>query len=347
MANSMFANWWKFLNQLVKMSDKKEWDALDVLSKWFISTRSAVGTVTIYSGIIGGLLAWQHNYVLNKPFDFLTWLILTLGLFIAHGTNNLLNDYTDFSRGIDKDNYFRTQYGVHPLAQGFWDKPTHLRWFGVSGVLAALSGVYALFYTHFAPIVLGLFIFGALILLFYTYPLKYIGIGELSIFLIWGPMMIGGIYYVLTGDWSWAVILASIPVGLNVVTINLGKHTDKLREDLGKGVRTLPVLVGEPAARYITMAAIVVSYLLVICLVFVTQFFTPIMLLVIVAYKPAQVAIERLSHARPSEPPAGYPIWPRWFSTVCFVHNRVFSNYFVLGLVIDTAIRFIFPAFWR
>ena len=44
--------------------------------------------------------------------------ILTLGLFIAHGTNNLINDYTDFSRGIDKDNYFRTQYGVHPLAQG-------------------------------------------------------------------------------------------------------------------------------------------------------------------------------------------------------------------------------------
>jgi 1,4-dihydroxy-2-naphthoate octaprenyltransferase len=347
MVNTLFSNWWKFLNQLVKMSDKKEWDALDVLSKWFIATRSAVGTITLYSGIVGGLLAWQYNHASGKPFDFFTWLVLTLGLFIAHGTNNLINDYTDFSRGIDKDNYFRTQYGVHPLAQGFWDKPTHLRWFAVSGVLAALSGVYALFVTHFAPIVLGLFVFGALILLFYTYPLKYVGIGELSIFLIWGPMMIGGVYYVLTGDWSWAVILASIPVGLNVVTINLGKHTDKLREDKVKGVRTLPVLVGEPAARYITMAAIVLSYLLIIYLVFIPLFFTPLMLLVIFAYKPAQVAIERLSQARPAEAPAGYPIWPRWFSTVCFVHNRVFSNYFVLGLVIDTAIRFLLPGFWR
>jgi 1,4-dihydroxy-2-naphthoate polyprenyltransferase len=345
--NTTFAMWRKSLTQLIKMEDRKEWDALDVLSKWFIATRSAVGTITIYSGIIGGLLAWQYLHANNKPFDFLTWLILTLGLFIAHGTNNLLNDYTDFSRGIDKDNYFRTQYGVHPLAQGFWDKPTALRWFAVSGLLATLAGVYALFYTHNAPIVVWLFAIGAFILLFYTYPLKYVGIGELSIFIIWGPLMIGGVYYVLTGIWSWAVILASIPVGLNVVTINLGKHTDKLREDLGKGVRTLPVLIGETAARYITISAIVLSYVITLYLIFITHFFTPVMLLIFVAVKPAQVALQRLSKPRPTEPPPGYPIWPRWFSTVCFVHNRVFSNYFVLALVIDTVLRFFAPNFWR
>jgi len=105
--------------------------------------------------------------------------------------------------------------------------------------------------------------------------------------------------------------------------------------------------VGEPAARVITISAIVLSYLLTIYLVFVARFLTPIMLIVLLAYKPARVAIQRMSSARPSEPPAGYPIWPRWFSTVCFVHNRVFSNYFVLGLVIDTALRFLFPSFWH
>jgi 1,4-dihydroxy-2-naphthoate polyprenyltransferase len=345
--NSALAMWRKSLSQLILMKEKKEWESLDVLSKWFIATRSAVGTVTLYSGLIGGLLAWQYLYVNGKPFSFLTWLILTLGLFIAHGTNNLINDYTDYTRGIDKDNYFRTQYGVHPLAQGFWDKRTHLLWFGVSGLLAALAGVYALYYTNFSPVVAWLFGVGAFILLFYTYPLKYVGIGELSIFIIWGPLMIGGVFFVLTGVWSWAVILASLPVGLNVVTINLGKHTDKLREDKGKGVRTLPVLVGEPAARSITMAAIVFSYLITFYLIFVTHFFTPVMLLVLAAIKPARVALKRLSNPRPTEPPPGYPIWPRWFSTVCFVHNRVFSNYFVLALIIDTLLRTVFPNFWR
>ena len=345
--SSMVAMWRKSLSQLIRMDDKREWDALDILSKWFIATRSAVGTITLYSGLIGGLLAWQYLHARGKPFDVLTWIILTLGLFIAHGTNNLINDFTDFSRGIDKDNYFRTQYGVHPLAQGFWDKRTHLIWFGVSGLLATLAGVYAMIYTHFAPIVIWLFVFGALILLFYTYPLKYIGIGELSIFIIWGPLMIGGVFYVLTGVWDWTVVLASIPVGLNVVTINLGKHTDKLKEDRGKGVRTLPVLLGEAAARYVTISAIVLSYLITIYLIFVTHFFTPILLLILVAIKPAQTAIKRLSAPRPSEPPAGYPIWPRWFSTVCFVHNRVFSNYFVIALIIDTLIRTFVPSFWH
>jgi len=344
--NSTLSMWRKSLTQLIKMDDKKEWDALDVFSKWFIATRSAVGTITLYSGLIGGLLAWQYTQSKGASFNFLTWLVLTLGLFIAHGTNNLINDFTDFSRGIDKDNYFRTQYGVHPLAQGFWDKPTHLRWFAVSGLLAALSGVYALFVTNFASIVIWLFATGSFILLFYTYPLKYVGIGELSIFIIWGPLMIGGVFFVLTGVWDWTVILASIPIGLNVVTINLGKHTDKLKEDKVKKVRTLPVLVGEPAARFITISAIVLSYLITLYLIFVDRFFTPIMLLVFVAYKPAMAAVQRMSKPRPDGPPEGYPIWPRWFSTVCFVHNRVFSNYFVLALIIDTLIKTFFPTLW-
>src|SRR5512136_92085 len=193
-----FSMWGKALSTLVKMDDKQEWDRLDVVSKWLIATRSGVTTVTIYSCVIAGLFAIRAG-----TFTVLPWLVMTLGLFLAHGANNLLNDYTDFSRGIDRDNYFRTQYGVHPLAQGFWDKRTHLLWFGVSGFLATLAGVYAMIYTHFAPIVVWLFVFGALILLFYTYPLKYVGIGELSIFIIWGPLMIAGVFYVLTGVWNW------------------------------------------------------------------------------------------------------------------------------------------------
>src|SRR6185436_1493846 len=154
-----FAMWRKASWQLIKMDDKREWDGLDVISKWLIATRSAVTAVTVYSCIIAGLLAWRYDY-----FAWLPWLIITVGLFIAHGTNNILNDYTDFTRGVDKDNYFRTQYGVHPLVQGFFTKPQQIRWFLVSGVLASLAGIYALFNTHFNPMVIGLFVLGAIVL---------------------------------------------------------------------------------------------------------------------------------------------------------------------------------------
>ena len=334
----------KAISGLVKMDSKAEWDRLDVVSRWLIATRSGVTTVTIYSSAIAGLLAWRSGH-----FAWLPWIIVTLGLFLANGTNNLLNDYTDFIRGIDKDNYFRTQYGVHPLVQGFWTRRQQIAWFLVSGVLAFLSGIYALFYTGFAPVVIGLFAFGALVLLFYTWPLKYLGLGELAIFLIWGPILVTGVYIVLSGGSTeniWNVALAGVPFGLSVVSINLGKHIDKSAEDRKKGVGTLPVRIGEKAARYVNMAVIVLIYLVILYLIFVSRFFTPVLLIVFLAGKRIVLAVGVHTKPRPAEPPKEWPGWPTWFSGFAFYHNRLFSDLFVIGILADCLLRIFLPAFW-
>lgn len=338
------AMWRTALWTLVKMDDKKDWDRLDAVSKWLIATRSAVTTVTIYACIIAGLLAWRDGY-----FAWLPWLIVTLALFIAHGTNNLLNDYTDYSRGVDSDNYFRTQYGVHPLVQGFWTKRQQLRWFAVSGALAVLGGVFALVYTGFAPAVVGLFALGVVALLFYTWPLKYLGLGELSIFMIWGPILIAGVYIVLARGWTgnvWNVALAGVPFGLSVASINVGKHIDKLADDKDRRVGTLPVRVGEKAARYIDMAALVLIYAVIIYLIFVPRYFTPVMLVVFLAGKRLLMALQVLGKPRPAAPPEGYPAWPTWFSGFAFYHNRMFGGLFILGLIVDTVLRVVAGGFW-
>jgi 1,4-dihydroxy-2-naphthoate polyprenyltransferase len=339
-----FRMWGKALAGLVKMDSKQEWAGLDIVSKWLIATRSAVTTVTLYSCAIGGLLAWRDGH-----FAWLPWIIITLGLFIAHGTNNFLNDYTDFSRGVDRDNYFRTQYGVHPLVQEFWSKRQQLTWFLISGVLAFSSGVYALFYTHFSPLIIGLFAFGALVLLFYTWPLKYLALGELSIFLIWGPILVAGVYSVLARGWTpttWYVALAGVPFGLSVLSINFGKHIDKSAEDKKKGVGTLPVRIGEKASRYINMAVLVLIYAVILYLIFVPHYFTPVMLIVLLAGKRLFYAVAVLGKPRPAEPPKEWPGWPVWFAGFSFHHNRLFENLFVLGLLADVVLRIFLPSFW-
>jgi len=240
--------------------------------------------VTVYSCIIAGILAARDGY-----FSWVPFLIVTMGLFLAHGTSNLLNDYT---RGVDKDNYFRMQYGVHPLVQGFFTKPQQIRWFVVSGILAALAGVYALFYTNFDRTVITLFAFGAVVLLLYTYPFKYWGLGEFAIFLIWGPIMIAGVYFVLSGVWSWSVVLAGVPYGLGVASINIAKHIDKHDDDRGKGVGTFPVRVGEAFARRVDQIAIILIYVVIAYLVFVARYFTPAMLIVFLALKDAITAVK-------------------------------------------------------
>ncbi len=340
-----FKMWGKALTTLIKMDSKDEWDRLDILSKWFIATRSAVTTVTIYACIMSALLAWRDGH-----FAWLPFVMVTLGLFLAHGTNNILNDYTDFSRGVDADDYFRIQYGVHPLVQGFWTKKQSLRWFVVSGFVATLAGLYCLFYTSFSPAILGLFAFGVFMVLFYTWPLKYIGLGEFTIFLIWGPIFFAGVYLVLAGGvWSspvWNVALAGVPFGLSVASINVGKHIDKLDADKGKHVGTLPVKIGEKAARYVTMAALILSYLVILYLVFIPHYFTPIMLIVLLAGKRLLLALAVLSKPRPVEPPKEWPAWPTWFSGFAFHHNRLFGMLLILGILGDTLLRIFLPAFW-
>jgi 1,4-dihydroxy-2-naphthoate octaprenyltransferase len=339
-----FSMWKKAAWTLVKMDNKGEWDRLDFVSKWLIATRSAVTTVTIYSCIIAGLLTWRDGY-----FSFFPWLIITLGLFIAHGANNLLNDFTDFSRGIDKDYYFRTQYGVHPLVQEFWNKKQQITWFAISGILAFSAGIFALFYTNFSPIVIGLFAYGSLVLLLYTWPLKYLGVGELAIFLIWGPIMVAGVYIVLAKGWTgnvWNVVLAGVPWGLSVVSINIGKHIDKLNDDKKKDVGTLPVRIGETAARYVTMVAMCFIYIIITYLVFFPRYFTPVMLIVFLAGKRLLYALAVLNKPRPTKSPEGYTYWPTWFSAFCFHHNRLFGGLFILGLLVDSLIRVFVPGFW-
>jgi 1,4-dihydroxy-2-naphthoate octaprenyltransferase len=336
-----FAMWRKASWQLIKMDDKKEWDSLDVVSRWLIATRSAVTLVTVYSCVIAGILAARDG-----NFDWLTFVIVTLGLFIAHGTNNILNDYTDFTRGVDKDNYFRSQYGVHPLVQNFWDKATSIRWFIVSGVLATLAGVYALFHTNFSPTTIYLFAFGAIVLLAYTYPFKYWGIGELMIFLIWGPIMITGVYFVLTGGWNWNVVLAGVPFGLSVASINIAKHIDKSDDDRKKGVGTFPVRAGETVARRVNQIAIVLIYLVIAYLVFVPRYFTPVMLIVFLAYKEALTVLGVMNKPRPQQAPEGWTFWPVWFAGFAFNHNRKFGGYLILGLIVDALLRVFLPGFW-
>jgi 1,4-dihydroxy-2-naphthoate octaprenyltransferase len=337
--------WVAALQRPVKMSDKKDWDALDLVSKWLIATRGTVTQLTLLAGVIAGLLAWHDGY-----FHWLPWLVMTLGLFLAHSTENLANDYIDFTRGIDEDNYYRAQYGIHPLVHKFWTKTDWLRWFLAGGILATLAGALTLLITGFSPIAIGLFIFGAVMIPFYAWPLKYWGLGEILIFLNWGMVLIPGVYCVLAGSIPpnlVDIVLAGMAFGFGFGSFNWGKHIDKIVADKKKGVGTLPVRLGEPAARYINIGTIVLSYCAVLYLVFVAHYFTPVVLIVFLAGGRAWNVIKLLSRPRPTEAPAGFALWPRWFSTPQLHHIRLFGGLYILGLVADSLLHIYMPGFWH
>ena len=249
-----FAMWKKALNVIPEVS-KEEWDGLDVISRWLISTRAAVLIMTFISAALAGLFAWRDG-----SFSFVPWIVLAFGLIMAHASNNIFNDYTDFVRGVDKDNYYRTMYGAQPIASGLMTKRQHLTYFAVTGFLALVAGLYLIVTNANDPMIWILLASGAFFVLFYTWPLKGLGLGELAVLMVWGPLMIGGGYYVLTSAWNWPVVIASLPYVLGVTTVIFGKHIDKISVDTAKKIHTLPVVIGEKAARYAVMAMMILPY---------------------------------------------------------------------------------------
>jgi 1,4-dihydroxy-2-naphthoate octaprenyltransferase len=71
--------------------EQTEWDRLDAVAKWLIATRAAVLIMTFISAAIAGIFAFR-----NGEFQLVTWLLLVVWPGLAHATNNLLNDLTDY-----------------------------------------------------------------------------------------------------------------------------------------------------------------------------------------------------------------------------------------------------------
>ncbi len=296
--------------------------------RWLIASRAPVLIMTFCSAAVGGMLA-----LLNGPVDPVAWVACLIGLLLAHATNNQLNDFTDSALGIDKGNYFRNRYGAHVLEDGLLTRRQLLVSIAITGIAALLIGVWLT--QQIGGAVLWPLAGGALLLLFYTYPLKKLGLGELAVLLVWGPLMTGGSYLAASGTWSaWAASIGAV-YALAPTAVIFGKHIDKYAFDREKGVRTLPVRLGAARARQLVIAMLVLPYIAIPALVILARLPTP-SLLAMIALPDAIRAIRVYRHAPPDACPQDYPAeaWPLWYSAFAFVHARSFGIYLLAGLIV-------------
>lgn len=324
--------WVQALKGIPRIS-AEEWVELNPITRWLISVRAAVLVMTFISATLAGLLAWRDG-----DFVWWRWLLLTIGLILAHATNNILNDITDHQKGVDHQNYFRNRYGVQPVESGLMTIKQAYIMAGITGFLAIAAGLPLVLTSGFLGwILLGS---GAFFVLFYTFPLKYIGLGEIAVILVWGPLMVGGGYYVITGGWSWESVVVSLPYALGTTMVIFGKHIDKLEEDKSKGIHTLPVILGETASRFITIVMMALQYVLVLGLV-LSRTFSPILLIAFMAIDTIPAVWKVYKNPKPENMPEGYreDVWPLYYVALAFLHNREFGMWFMGGIFVETLLR--------
>ncbi len=302
---------------------------VDPVGRWLILGRVAVVIMSAISAMIGGLLA-----IRGDAFDVSLLVLVIAGLVLAHTGSNLVNDFLDFRHGIDTPDSPRATYGPHPLV----GRTADIREFAAVTVLvlAAATAIGVYLVVASGPGVLVFALGGASVLLLYSggpLPLKYFGLGEVATFIVWGPLMIGGTYYVMANELPPWVILASVPYALGVTSVLFGKHLDKLTFDSAKGVRTLPVVLGEANARRTTQALVVLMYASTLALAGWQRM--PALVIVLGAMPLLITFLRFYNVPKPERPPEGYRGWPLWFVGMAFIHNRRFGLYFVGGLTIQ------------
>ena len=304
---------------------------LDAVSRFLYSARSVILVISAQAAVIAMLLA-----AADGRFHLLDALLVLAGFVVAHMISNLSNDYYGYRRGHDTPDSPRMRYTVHPMA-GALDARTFATGFAI---LAAIGmAIMAYFVIERGAPALAFAAAGIALLLLYDaspVPLKSIGLGEIVVFLAWGPLMVGGGYAMIAGRVSTDAFLVSIPYGLGVMSILVGKHIDQIGFDTGKGIRTLPVLLGERAARALNIAIVVSIYVVTAALIAFGRL-TPFAAVILVALPRAARAISVMHRPRPAAPPEGYVGWPLWYHRVCLEHNRVFGWMYIAGLAVGAA----------
>lgn len=325
------------LSRIPHMS-REQWDAASLPIRWLVAVRAAVLVLTFSAAAFGGLLA-LHGALgsAGTAFDGIAWLACCVGLILAHATNNLLNDLTDSRQGIDDGNYFRTRYGTHVLEDGLLTGAGLWWYIAITGAAAlAIGGVLV---WHRGTSLLLPLVPGAFFLLFYTWPLKTWALGELAVLLVWGPLMVCGTVLAAGGTVDGGTVAAGFLFGIGPTLVIFGKHIDKISFDAAKGVRTLPVRLGEARARQWVIAMTVAQYPLAAGLVLFDVLPWPVLL--VFASLPGAVRLVRMYRApRPQRCPPHWPerAWPLWFVAAAFVHAREVALLMLTGMLIGVAL---------
>ena len=210
----------------------------------YLSPRPWSFTMTFSSVAMGALLA-----ALGGAFSPLLYLVTLVGMICFHGATNVLNDYYDVRHGVDNEGVPTARYRLHPGAAG--DVP-------IAKIRNFALGLYAvtLLAASYLSLVSGVVILvitcaGILGSVFYTADpvvLKAKGVGEVTVFLMWGLLIPLGSYAAQTGSLSWVPVVATGPVGMLVALVLLANNIRDIQYDGSVNTGTIAVRLGQKDA---------------------------------------------------------------------------------------------------
>ncbi|MDQ4145579.1 MAG: LLM class flavin-dependent oxidoreductase [Actinomycetota bacterium] len=196
---------------------------------------------------------------LAGPFSWSLFLAALVAAVLLQLGTNVINEIYDVRRGIDS---IVSPRASQAIVKGRINERAA---FGIAALAfgaAAAIGVYLVVRRGVPVVVLGLL--GLLGGFGYTAPplqYKYRALGLPLVFLLMGPLMVVGSYYVVTGELDVEPFVLSIPVGFLVAAILHGNEWRDISEDARAGIKTLSIRYGRTAAHVVYVSLILGAYI--------------------------------------------------------------------------------------
>ncbi|MDO9567360.1 MAG: prenyltransferase [Candidatus Desulfaltia sp.] len=233
--------------------------------KWFLASRPWSFTMTAVSISAGSILGSMEG-----EFSWFLYVLTLAGIVFMHAAANLFNDYYDFLSGVDTLDVSTAQYRPHPLVAGILKPKEVLIEASCFFIFAGIIGIFLAATRGW--MILAIALIGAFAALFYTAPpfkYKYKGLGEISVFLMWGPLMVEGACFVQKQALSMDAFWISLPLGALVALVLLADNIRDTVNDKEKGIKTLPIIVANPQKSiWLYVILVIFTYLSVILMAF-------------------------------------------------------------------------------
>ena len=195
-------------------------------------------------------------------FDFPLFIISLAASVLLHVGTNITNEIYDVRNGVDA---ITSPRASQALLKGRLTEKDAFWLVGGSFVLAILLGIALIALRGWPVALLGLV--GLVLGYTYTAPpfqYKYKALGLPLVFVLMGPLMVMGAYYVITGGVNWSPLIVSLPIGLLVTAILHGNEWRDITDDARYGVGTLSALMGRKWAHILYISLVTGAYLTVV-----------------------------------------------------------------------------------
>ncbi|MDR2011059.1 MAG: prenyltransferase [Bacteroidales bacterium] len=230
------------------------------VKEWFLATRPW----SLTASSMPALVAISYIFYIDDKFININWIYGLLGLLgaiIFQIGGNLLNDYFDFKYNVDR----KDTYSSRTLVDNIFTSKSIFNFGLISLIAGSIIGIYLMLNTGWHLLWIG--ILGFLGSYFY-YKLKYIALGDLNIFIIYGLLISLGIGYVMTGELIWNILLVSSPVGFLIVGILHANNTRDILNDQKAGIKTPAMKLGLKASKLYFLLLNFGAYIMILLLLF-------------------------------------------------------------------------------